>query len=299
MIELPWAKFLFGAIMSDEVTVEYAILNIAASPHPDGVYEELLNRAALQPVNYWGSHFATISRPVRERDGFLRGRIVCWVEIDKSEPAVFKDKLEEVDFNDLDIDIPNNVGFNSKVFLYVFREKDHSMFIETSNDLGKKLSPRQARRILELLMGPTVQGNDAPLVEVTTIPEEDTLRRIFSMSKLKRLRIHIVRPNADDLDVERILERLEGMGVRSEDKVLVAATDNGGITPDEETRTEAEVAEHNGFVQGVGYEEDGTRIDLSTKEYPRTIKKRVDQFGSAVAEIMSVALETFLRPPRL
>lgn len=284
--------------MSNETTVEYAILNIAASPHPQGIYENLLNRAALQPVNYWGAHFATISKPIADRLGFLRGRIVCWVEIDKNEPAVYKDVLEEVDFNNLNIHIPNNIGFNSKVFLYVFREEDHAMFIETINDQGKKLSPRQARRIFELLLGPTVQAPGAPLVEVTTIPEEDTLRKILSIPKLKRLRIHIVRPNADDLNVQRILERLERQGIRSEDKTLVASSENGGITPDDETQTEAEVAEHNGFVQGIGYEEDGARIDLSTKEYPRTIRKRVDQLGSSFAEIMSVAMETLLRPPR-
>lgn len=284
--------------MSKETTVEFAILNIAANPHPKGVYEKILTKAALYPVNYWGSHYATVSKPIAGKDGFFRGRIVCWVEIDKNEPAVFKDKLEEVDFNDLNLDIPNNVGFNSRVFLYVFRESDHVLFFETLNDTGKRLSPRYAKKILELLTSPQVQGPESPLVEVTAIPEDDSLRRILSISKLTRLHIHLVRPNADDLDVARVLERLEKQGARSEDKVLVAAPGDGGITPDDETKTEAEVAVFNGYVQGAGYDDEGTRIDLSTKEYPRTIRKKVGEFGSSFAEIMSVAVETVLRSPR-
>lgn len=284
--------------MSDGKTVEYAILNISASPHPDGVYKDVLTKVALNPINYWGDHFATISEPVQDGDGFYRGRIVSWVEIDKTQPAVHKDKLEEVDFDELNLHLPDNIGFNSKTFLYVFRERDHLMFIETKNELGQSLSANRARRIMLMLMSQPILGKDDPLVEVTTIPEEDAVERILSLPTLKRLRIHIVRPNADDLDVQKVLDRLERQGIRTEDKVLVASSEDGGITPDNETKIEVEVAEFNGFVEGVGYEEDGTRIDLSTKEYPRTIRKKVGQFGSSFAEIMSVAKEAVLRQPR-
>lgn len=284
--------------MRDGKIVEYSILNISASPHPDGVYKDVLTQVALNPINYWGDHFATISEPVEDEKGFYRGRIVSWVEIDKSQPAVHKDKLEEVDFDQLNFRIPDNIGFNSKTFLYVFRERDHLMFIETKNELGQSLSTSRTRRIMQMLMSQPILGKGAPLIEVTVIPEEDAVKRILSLPKLKRLRIHIVRPNADDLDVQKVLDRLQRQGIRSDDRVLVASSENEGIIPDEETKLEAEVAEFNGFVQGVGYEEDGTRVDLSTKEYPRTIKKRVGQLGSSFAEIMAVAKETVLRQPR-
>ncbi|MER9137515.1 DUF4747 family protein [Mesorhizobium sp. M0830] len=283
--------------MAEEKTIEYCMLNVAASPHPDGAYLGLLETAALKPVNYWGDHFATISRPEKVKDGFLRGRVVAWTEIDKNEPAVLTDRLQEINFNDLKIDIPDNVGFNGRVFLYVFRESDHTLFVEVANDLGKRLSPQRARKIFGMLFDAIIQGVDAPLVEVTIIPEEDALRRILSIPTLKRLRIHLVRPNADDLDVKRIMERLEAQRAKSEDIILVALPSHG-IELNEENKTIAEVAEHNGFVEGSGQEDDGAGVKYSTREYPRIIKRIVGQIGSSFAEAMAVASETLLRAPR-
>lgn len=283
--------------MIEETVIEYCMLNVAASPHPEGTYPHLFETAALKPIKYWGDHFATISKPEKVKDGFLMGRVVAWTEIDKTQPAVLTDRLQEIDFNDLNLRIPDNVGFNGREFLYVFRESDHTLFVEIVNDLGKRLSPQRARKIFALLFDAFIQGVDAPLVEVTTIPEEDALRRILAIPTLKRLRIHLVRPNADDLDIKRIMDRLSAQRARSQDIVLVAATKDG-IEPDEETRTEAEVAEFNGFVEGSGQEDDGTSVRLSTREYPRIIKRVVGQLGSSFAEALAVASETLVRAPR-
>jgi hypothetical protein len=204
--------------------------------------------------------------------------------------------LEEVNFDDLNIEIPDNVGFNGRAFIYVFRESDHTLFVEMKNDLGKRLSPQPARKIFSRLFDDP--SPDAPLVEVTVIPEEDALKRILAIPKLKRLRIHLVRPNADDADVSRIMGRLEDQRAKAQDIVLIAAPGADGIEPDRETRTEAEVAEFNGFVEGSGQEDDGTGVKLSTREYPRIIRRVVSQFGSSFAEAMAVATETLARAPR-
>ena len=101
------------------------------------------------------------------------GRVVVWTEIDENEPAINTDQLEEVDFDDLGIDIPDNIGFNGRIFSYVLREKDHMLFIEAHNDVGKRLSPSRAQRIFRMLFDFDIQGTDAPMVEVTVIPAED------------------------------------------------------------------------------------------------------------------------------
>lgn len=282
--------------MADQTVLEYCMLNVAASPHPEGVYFRIFERAAGKQVNYWGDSLATISRPERVREGFFRGRIVAWTPIDKDSPAVLTDVLQEVDFNDLNIEIPDNVGFNGRAFLYVFRESDHTLFVEMKNDLGKRLAPQPARKIFTRLFEDA--SPDQPLVEVTVIPEEDALRRILAIPKLKRLRIHLVRPNADDADVSRIMGRLEAQKAKAQDTILIAAPGTDGIEPDSETRTEAEVAEFNGFVEGSGQEDDGTGVKLSTREYPRIIRRVVSRFGSSFAEAMAVASETMARAPR-
>jgi hypothetical protein len=179
--------------MAEDTIVEYCALNVAASPHPEGVYRQILDAAALKPVNYRGDQFATISVPTEREPGFLQGRLVSWTEINQDEPAIFKDKLTEVDLSDLNIQIPENVGFNGRIFLYTFRVRDHVMFIETKNEFGKRLSPRLVEKILTMLFSAETLGVDAPLVEVTLMPEEDALARILRLGHLKRLEIHLER----------------------------------------------------------------------------------------------------------
>lgn len=281
--------------MDKKRNLEYGILNVAASPHPEGVYVDLLNKAALERVNFFGDLYATISKPELVEDGYYRGRVVIWTEIDKTLPAINKDQLEQIEFENLDLKIPDNVGFNGRIFTYVLREKDHLFFIETKNDLGKKLSIRRLQRIFEKLFSEAVQGVEAPFVEVTVVPESDALSRILKVYELKKLKIHIVRPNADDLDTDRLLARMEKQGAKKQEILLVAAPNSGGIKADEETKTQAKVAATNGYVVASGLEEDGQTVELSTKDYPKLIRRRISERASVFSAILAVAKETFIK----
>ena len=267
-------------------------INVAANPHPPGVYQSIFTEAALSPVRYWGDHYATISKPVVVEEGFFQGRLVAWTQINKDEPAVNLEMLTEVDLSDLDLQLPDNIGFNGRIFLYSFREMDHKLFVEVKNEFGKRLSPQRVEKIFSLLLSPAVLGVDAPLVETTLIPDEDTLDRILSIHRLKRLDIHIVRPNADDVDVQEILDELEAQGAKSMDKTLIAAPGKDGLTPDENTSKQASVAAYNGYVTGAGREEDGETIRLSTKAHPRIFDRLLTEFGSALGAALLVAKES-------
>tara|TARA_R110002124_G_scaffold16882_7_gene71444 strand:- start:10316 stop:11185 length:870 start_codon:yes stop_codon:yes gene_type:complete len=284
--------------MADEVVVEYCAVNVAANPHPDGVYLALLQKASESEVKYWGDHYAKISSPVERENGFYQGRLVTWTAINRDEPPVDTQLLEEVDWDDLDLDIPANLGFNGRIFFYSFRNRDHTMFVETKNEFGKRVSAKQVEKILFRLFSPEVQGPDAPLVEVTLIPDEDTLNRILALDRLKRLEIHLVRPNADDLDVEDILAELDAQHAKSMEKVLVAIPGNEGLQPDERTTVEAKVAEFNGYVVGNGYDADGELVHLSTKAHPRIFKRFLGEFGSALGAALLVAKESVVRRQR-
>lgn len=193
-----WPPRQMGVSM-DLQTIEYCVLNVTASPHPQGIYVELLAQAATSStaVNYWGDAWASISRPVKRSPGFFQGRVVSWTEIDTSEPGINKRDLSEIPFDDLNIDIPEYVGLNGKAFVYTLRELDHKIFVETKNELGKSLSPRRLKTIFSRLLSPDVLGHDDPFVEVTVVPDEDALSKILSIDKLRYLHIHIVRPNTN------------------------------------------------------------------------------------------------------
>ncbi|OLP57145.1 hypothetical protein BJF92_06340 [Rhizobium rhizosphaerae] len=246
-------------------------------------------------MNYLGSHFATVSAPREADDGFFQGRLATWVEIDTTEQAMNLDNLDPVDFDDLDLELPPNIGFNGRVFFYTLRVQDHMLFLETRNEFGKRLSPGSAAKIFRKLFSPEIIGKDMPAVEVTVVPEEDALKRILSMPVLKRLKIHLVRPNADDIDPATVLDELMEQGARSQDIILVAAAQSEGIDPNQRTRAQAEVAETNGYVEGTGRDDDGNKIEFSTRAYPRVIRKALGEVGGYLALALQVAKETMVR----
>src|SRR5437773_10380925 len=67
-----------------ERILHVCILNITANPHPEGIYVQLLRRAADFVVNARASDYAKIT--VLRRDArvgrYYTGRILVWTEID-------------------------------------------------------------------------------------------------------------------------------------------------------------------------------------------------------------------------
>lgn len=283
--------------MTTKKSVEFCILNISANPHPSGIYPKLLEKTANIHVNYRGNDFATISKPTFREDGFYQGRIVCWTDIDTSEPAINKIDLSEIPLEDLDIRIPSHVGLNGRVFSYTLREKDHKVFVETKNDLGKRLSPTMVGKIFTHLMSGNVLGVDAPIVGITVVPDEDTLNRILAIANLNRLKIHMVRPNQDDIndEVERVLHELEQQNATAQDVVLTARPGGEGLQPNKRAIAQAKAAEMNGYVEASGKEDDGEPIRLSTKEHPKILKTDLDESSSIWGAALALAKRTIVR----
>ncbi len=283
--------------MSKSNTVEFCILNIAANPHPVGIYVKLFEAITNVHVNYRGNDYATISRPLLREDGYYQGKIVCWTDIDTTEPAINKNDLSENPLDELGIDIPPHIGLNGRVFLYTLREKDHKLFVECKNELGKRLSPTMIGRVFKHLFDADRLGADFPTVEVTVIPDEDTLKRIFSLSQMTRLKIHMVRPNSDDIndDVEKILQELADQNAKSQDTVLTASSGHDGLKPNQRHKIQAQAAEINGYVEASGKEEDGTAIRLSTKEHPKIIKVDMGESRSLWGAALAMAKAAIVR----
>lgn len=282
--------------MADESHLEFCILNIAASPHPEGVYVRLLEQAATKQVKYWGDRFATISAPREREEGFWQGRILTWDNIDFREPGIDTGSLTEVDVSGFGDTLPPNIGFNGRVFLYTLRVRDHRVFVETLNELGKTLSPRQAGKIFDSLLNEPNQPRESPIVSVTVIPDENALKQILAIDQLKKLRIHLVRPNADDVgdEADEVLQELVEQGAKSQDILLTAAAGEG-LKPNEHTLAQASVAEINGYVDGNGREADGTRVAYSTRQYPRVIHRLANEFASSLDGALAVAKAAVIR----
>lgn len=83
--------------MADNVTIVLGALNIAADPHPPGIYRKLFEAAADVPVRVWGSDWAKITTPVdRESEPpSFYGRVLVWTEIDRDGKWLNQDEDRE------------------------------------------------------------------------------------------------------------------------------------------------------------------------------------------------------------
>lgn len=126
------------------------VLNIVASPHPEGVYPRLLRKAARGGgVRARGSDYAKITRLTEQHTGIYTGRILVWTDIDMNGPWVDLIREEELP-EDVrrGIRIPSNARPNYRTFRYVFDERRHLFYYEARNQLDEKLGPTIVRRAI-------------------------------------------------------------------------------------------------------------------------------------------------------
>jgi hypothetical protein len=280
-----------------DTTIEVAALNIVASPHPPGIYVTLLQRIAGKEVLIGGSDRAKITepRPIDGRPDDFFGEILIWAHIDTDIPWINKDKDAEATDEEMQpvVDaLPSNLEPNFRPFMYILNQAEHILLIEARNEAGQRFSPTRAKRMFEKLC----QGlsADLPEVDVTVIPEEETLEKILAIKRLRKLEIFIQRPNPDDLgeDYKRIMDLLEQEGAKSQRIEKAKAAKQPTLKPSEETRRLAVIASTNGYVSGEGKDESGTTVHESTKDHPKVRTLVVNT--STFATILS-ALRFYLR----
>jgi hypothetical protein len=276
--------------------IEVGALNIVASPHPQGIYRRILSEVANKEVHLWGSDMAKITQfqELEDRPNLLYGRILVWAEIDidgkwlnkkKNVEATLAEKKKIADA------IPPDFEPNFRSFNYVLIEEKHRLVVEYRNELGQSFGPSRAERLFERLFKEYLP-NDAPDVDVTVIPEEESLDKIFAIPRLRRLEILLKRPNPDDVAeaANRVLSRLTGQGARSQKIELVKAAKKKTLTPDGETKALAELAALNGNVTGEGKDDEGKPVYESTDKHPKVRSINVEGPTSIGAFFSSIRL---------
>jgi hypothetical protein len=275
-----------------DTRIEVAALNITASPHPSGIYLKLLQVVAGTEVALWGSDRAKITdpRPIDGNDDAFFGEILIWAHIDTEGPWINKDTDTEATPEDMEAVVealPENLEPNFRTFTYVLNHSAHIIVFECRNEAGQRLAPKRARRMFGMLF----EGlpADLPEVDVTVIPEEESLERILSIKRLRKLDIFISRPNPDDLgdDFKRIMDGLLAEGARSQKIEKIKAAKQPTLRPSEETRRLATIASMNGYVSGEGRDESGASVFESTEGHPKV--RKLDVNTSSFATIVSAA----------
>lgn len=276
--------------------IAFSGLNISAIPHPEGIYRELFERVAGKRVNFFGDKLAAISKPSIVRDGLFWGLIFTWTEIDKRQRFIDTILLETPTEEKLsEIRIPENIGFNSQVFYYVFRIADHTLVFETKNADGKTLSSLNSEKLFRKLFNrQTLDSLQFELsrpdyVEVDLIVEAAALDNIFSMENIVSLEILVSVPNSDDntKEADDIIDHLKKMKARSQTTKYRAANQKEGIEPDDKLWAEGRAALRHGYVRGEG-RDGGQKVSRSSKEYPKRVAAYVDKDSSTLDTALQV-----------
>ena len=272
--------------------IEFGVLNIVAHPHGADTYRLLLDRAANREVNFWGDLKAAIRPPREVERGIFQAEIIIGTEINLEEPLIDRNSFTEVTPEAADVVISEKHLYNGRVFLYTFVEENHLLFFQSKNEFGKRLSPSRAQKIFSSLFSVHLLGSDSPYVDVTVIPEDDTLDYLIGLPKLDRVEIHLQRPNPADVnddEVQKILEELENQKAKSQTTTVSRAPGAKRIELNSANWLLARVAQFNGFVSAKGVTEEGESFSGSTKSYPKIIRRTVDVATAATAVALRVA----------
>jgi hypothetical protein len=286
-----------------EKRIDVAALNITASPHPPGAYVRLLQFVSGREIPLWGSDRAKITepRPIDGRPDDFYGEILIWAHIDTESPWINKDTDTEASDEDMEAVVaalPENLEPNFRTFTYVLNQAAHVLVFECRNDQSQRLAPKRAAKLFGMLFESLPP--DLPEVDITVIPEEESLETILKMKRLRKLEIFIKRPNPDDLgeDFKRIMDSLAEEGARSQKIEKVKAAKQPSLTPNEETKRLALIASTNGYVSGEGRDEAGASVFESTEGHPKVRKLDVttSSFAAVVSAVRHYIQQTVAKP---
>jgi Domain of unknown function (DUF4747) len=280
-------------------TIKISALNIAMhQPHSPMKYVELFKDA--KKLNYLvrlGSlHGAILGSVYSPKDGNpsseLTGEIYRFVKLDANEPWFNVETSDVASDDEVErINIPSHLLPHLQRIEFIFKPAVHELWF-ISQDRNDRMGPHAAAKFFQDLFDALVAAGRYPEIEVTALPDAETLDQMLSMSNLEKITIELKRPNADDAgsDEAKWLKRLEKQGIRKQTTELVAAK-GSFISPDKETQTLAAVASRNGRVSIARRDTAGLRVEDSTDKRPLVMPVLVD---SEIETSMDVLRRTAL-----
>ncbi len=223
--------------------------------------------------------------------------IARFTRIDPNGRWLNVENLKQADDSEVSkVQIPPNLQPNYKSYFFEFVEESHT-FVFESYGFDGSLSPNSVRKFLDALLNSEELVAQFRHVGVSLIQDREQLDYIWKFRQLRRLEIHIRQPNPDiprGLSA-RISRRLQSMNV----KELVESFDNKpgtSIQPDRQAKQLAEVATTNGFVVADGADQNGTSVQVSTADFPKTERVRYDPDTELPSQAFAKATALFLAP---
>lgn len=258
-------------------TLEFSVLDIAAQPHPVGVYVELFKiaRKLRRAIKVQGQDFAELSelKLHKNKEGkveSISGDIYRFTKIDEKadwfDTVTGEPASEELVGK---VSIPKNLRPNTKVIHWVFIVKNHMLVFVRRN--GKAtLSPGQAENFFDILMNMAVKTHSkAKYVDVTTVKSAEAIERIFKDRTVTNLEIEIRRPNADGPGeaLRKIEKIMEEENARKWTETLTAV-EGTSIQKSERLGEMLLASQRCGKAKATTYNDEGTKEEINTADHP-------------------------------
>ncbi|WP_293995165.1 DUF4747 family protein [Sphaerotilus sp.] len=282
--------------MAKMKNIQVSALNIAMqTPHSAERYIELFEVVRRQRVLVKvDSLRAAMVGPISNHDdsqeyGPIYGEIYYFIKISRDEPWFNLITRAPASLSDASsIELPTHLLPHLKIIPFVFGPTNHRLYF-SSKISNASLSTQRAKKIFEEIINSACREGNFPQVNITIIPDQETLENIFNIHRLRTLEITLSPPNPDDSedDQVRLLRKLDLMHAKKETRTFHAKYGES-LSPDEETRTMALVAAENGKVVGEGIDENGAKVKESTEGHPWMKNLRYDPdrqtaFGAMIA----------------
>ncbi|MEW8380506.1 MAG: DUF4747 family protein [Candidatus Thiodiazotropha taylori] len=263
--------------MPREQRLSLSAINLRIHPHNTKKYVQLIKLAAkskkILPIR--GTSHGLLNGAYAIKSGKpeegIEGEISKFTQIDLKSPWLDTNTSKEANEQDVGkIRIPENLKPNYHRFNYIFYPKKHMFVFQTYSSGNRTLSPGFVLKFLQSLFSTELIKSKFGVVDLTIVPETNTLAKIWKIPQIDKLILTIKRPNPDDFHDEE-LEFLDEMNMQriSEIKQEHRAIDGQTISPNLRTKILAEIAAKNGSVFAKGKDALGKSIKESTEKHPR------------------------------
>jgi hypothetical protein len=280
-------------------TVLVGALNIVMpEPHSPERYVELFKNAykSRRVVKIRGQFAGILGTfNTQEEDGFHYGEVFKFFDLKVSGKWLNMLEQAPAEEQDLaDINVPEHLKPGLEAFPFLFHAPSHRLFF-ISRETDEHLGPVDAGRYFRELLNQPFLAEKYGQINITVIPDEDTLGRILSLPDLRKLQIVITPPNPDDWeDLEQdIKDRLKEQHASTMITVLVAEKGES-LAPNDHTKKLSEVAQSNGYVEARGATAEGNVSTFSTKKHPMLSQSPYDPNVETVRTALRNTAQTYL-----
>ena len=275
--------------------LKLGILNVKLHPHPEGIYQKLLEAAGNlgRDVKIQGNEYGCLGniQPSGENENIV-GVVQRFTELDRTAPWLNRENHEAVSPSSEEAPkIPPKFKPNYRSAMFSLYPKEHKIVFN-----AVKLKPNIAERFFKTVFNDPELVAQFGVADIVLVQSREGMSELLKRPEKSKIVIRILRPNGDDIsDVRReILRRFENQRVRSFSQVLEAPAGED-LSPDKETRELMEVARTDGEVAVYSKRPGEKKKKESTKDHPFLVWEEVNPEANEVDEFEFAADRALLK----